>query len=281
MEAPYPVFLAFSMAAVLGLQMNGLLGGKMKRDYRLDLIRSIAIFMIFTFHFCCTIGNTGVFYGYANDGWGSVGTTMFFILSGFLLGNKYHGKFSVQDFYVKRWFSIFPLFYLTFAVAFLINGLTTGNWRYGGSIWRFVFTLLGCDNYLGFYGVPTYALVGEWFTAVIVLVKLPWNALLWKNMLGFMIFGMLFFCGGRLEGMPGAAKGLSLVSRYSYAAYLCHHFILSRGVLWVGAQFHEKFGAAGFYLLCLFVTGLVSALLYKSMELLKKKVGVLFGSGSH
>lgn len=226
-----------------------------------------------------------------------------------------------------------------------------------------MFTLLGCDNYLGFYGVPTYALVGEWFTAVIVLiyivypllywldkklpvagsvlvyglyllnlavdwfrvvddanpitgiamfwtgmvlakhaevletkrlfalelavtalivlVKLPWNALLWKNMLGFMIFGMLFFCGGRLEGMPGAAKGLSLVSRYSYAAYLCHHFILSRGVLWVGAQFHEKFGAAGFYLLCLFVTGLVSALLYKSMELLKKKVGVLFGSGGH
>lgn len=335
----------------------------MKRDSRLDLIRSVAILMIFTFHFCCTIGNTGIWYGYANGGWGSVGTTMFFVLSGFLLGNKYHGKFSVKDFYLKRWISIFPLFYLTFAVAFLVNGLTTGNWRYGGSVWRIVFTLLGCDNYLSFYGVPTYALVGEWFTAVIVIiyliypllywldkksavagsvlvyglyflnlavdwfqvvddanpitgiamfwtgmmlarhagdmenkwlfapelaltalivvVKLPGNALLWKNMLGCMVFGMLFLCGGLLEGAPGGARAFAVISKYSYAAYLCHHFILSRGVLWVGAQFHEKFGAAGFYLLCLFVTGVVSALLYESMEFLKRNVGVLIGRGSH
>ena len=36
----------------------------MNRDYRLDVIRAAAILMIFTFHFCCTIGSTGIFYGY-------------------------------------------------------------------------------------------------------------------------------------------------------------------------------------------------------------------------
>ena len=61
----------------------------MRRDCRLDFIRAAAILMIFTFHFCCTIGGTGIFYGYASGGWGSVGTTMFFIFSGFLLGKKY------------------------------------------------------------------------------------------------------------------------------------------------------------------------------------------------
>ncbi len=35
-----------------------------------------------------------------------------------------------------------------------------------------MFTLLGCDSFVGFYEIPSYALVGEWFTAVIVIIYL-------------------------------------------------------------------------------------------------------------
>lgn len=320
----------------------------MKRDHRLDVIRTVAIFMIFTFHFCGAIGNTGIFYGYANGGWGSVGTTMFFVLSGFLLRKKYHGKIFIAEFYKKRWLSIFPLFYLTFAVAFLVNGFTSGVWNYGGEWWRLVFTLLGCDNYLGFYGITSYALVGEWFTAIITVVyllypllnilsrksrlwgsiliyglyflnlyvdwfrvvddanpitgvamfwtgmlaaeyadkmkhrywlipeavmtvlilfvKLPGNALLWKNMLACMIFGMLFIISEYLENIPVGIKGCALVSKYSYSVYLCHHFILNRGIAFMGSRFTGRFGMVGLYTVCLIVTAVVSVVLYQCMD---------------
>lgn len=319
----------------------------MKRDYRLDVIRSVAILMIFNFHFCATIGNKGIFWGYANGGWGSVGTTIFFVLSGFLLGKKYQAKISVKQFYWKRWLSIYPLFYLTFAAAFLVNGCTTGEWKYGGEWWRLVFTLLGCDNYLGFYEIPSYALVGEWFTAVIVIiyllypllhllyqksrlwgsvliyglyllnlgvdwfrvvddanpitgiamfwtgmlaaeyadklahryclipetliaalvvfVKLPGNPLLWKNMLACMIFGILFIGSEYLEKAPSVIKGGAFISKYSYAAYLCHHFILIRGFALVPDGMGQ-FDKAGLYVACLFVTVAVSVVLYHCME---------------
>ncbi|MCI9446064.1 MAG: acyltransferase [Lachnospiraceae bacterium] len=322
----------------------------MKRDYRLDVIRAVAILMIFTFHFCSAIGNKGVFYGYANGGWGSVGTTMFFILSGFLLGTKYHANISIKNFYWKRWLSIFPLFYLTFAVAFIVNGLTTGNWKYGGEWWRMVFTLFGCDNFLGFYGISSYALVGEWFTAVIVIiylaypllnifyqrykslgsvliyglyfinlgvewfqivddanpitgiamfwtgmlaagytdkiknrlflipeaglavlvifVKLPGNPLLWKNMLACMIFGMLFIGGEYVEKVPFAAKAFLFISKYSYGIYLCHHFIIIRGLA-LAPDYMGRFGTAAEYAVLLIVTAAVSVALYQLLERIK------------
>lgn len=332
---------------------RGTKGGDMKRDIRLDVIRSVAILMIFTFHFCCTIGNTGVFYGYANGGWGSVGTTMFFLLSGFLLGKRYHKKISIKKFYWKRWLSIFPLFYLTFVVAFVINGITTGNWRYGGSLWKLIYTILGCDNYLNFYGISSYAIVGEWFTAVIVIVyivypflnvliqksqlwgsvlvyglyflnlgvdwfqvvddanpitgiamfwtgmllagyadklssrglvilelavaalimfvKLPGNPLLWKNMLGIIIFGILFICAECLEKAPPvAAKVFSYISIYSYAAYLCHHFILIRGMSVLSQVLTGRFHTLEWYVICLVITGVSSLVLYQGLEFLKK-----------
>lgn len=328
----------------------------MKRDVRLDVIRTVAIFMIFTFHFCSAIGNTGIFYGYANGGWGSVGTTIFFLLSGFLLGKRYREKISLKKFYWKRWLSIFPLFYLTFAAAFIVNGITAGNWRYGGSLWRLIFTILGCDNYLGFYGISSYAIVGEWFTAVIVIVyivypflhylseksrlwgsvlvyglyflnlgvdwfqvvddanpitgiamfwtgmlfaeyaekisykwlalpklavaalilfvKLPGNPLLWKNMLGFMIFGILYVCAGCFEKAPLAAKGFSYVSMYSYAAYLCHHYIIFQMLPVAGRVYTGRLQTLVWYMLCFVVTALVSFVLYQVMEFLKRGISM-------
>ena len=76
----------------------------MKRDVSLSLIRIVAIWMIVTFHFCCgtekLVGSP--FYGYANGGWGSVGTTIFFILSGYLFRLCHKEIPNVGQFYRKN-----------------------------------------------------------------------------------------------------------------------------------------------------------------------------------
>lgn len=142
-----------------------------KRDLSLDIIRILAIISIVIFHYAGT-RNTGggIFLFYANGTVGSLGTAVFFILSGYLLQKNHHKIDSVFSFYKKRWISIFPAFYIAFFVAFLINAIRLGSLFYRGHAYSLVYTLLGIDNLVSWFGVTTYAIVGEWFSGIIILL---------------------------------------------------------------------------------------------------------------
>lgn len=152
-------------------------------DYRLDFIRCFAMWQIITYHFCVAMGmNASFFCGYKNGGWGSVGTAQFFILSGYclLFGHKrLEAKGGVREFYKKRFLSIFPLLWLTFAAGYLIQSLWLYNFLYGGSPWKIILSVLGVDGYATFFGVQDYFVIGEWFTAIILLVYLIYPLLNW------------------------------------------------------------------------------------------------------
>lgn len=160
-----------------------------KRNIALDIIRIFAMIDIFTFHFMDALGRTdSFFYGYKNGGWGSVGSTIFFALSGFLLYDRYQGmqlrNAEILRFYKKRVLSIIPLQIVAFYVFFLMNYFLTHNLWYGGSAWKIIYSLFGIDAYMGMYGVNTYYIVGEWFTAIILLLYLlfPFLLLAFKKM---------------------------------------------------------------------------------------------------
>lgn len=144
-----------------------------KRNYGLDYLRFIAIMMIFTFHYGCTYELfSSPIVIFKNGAWGCPGTTVFFILSGFLLRKKYEVVSDIKVFYQKRFLAIFPAFYIAFIPCYLVCSIFAGNFLFAGSPLKFIYTLLGIDNYLGFYGINTYALVGEWFTAIIIVAYL-------------------------------------------------------------------------------------------------------------
>lgn len=143
----------------------------MKRDTSLDIIRIAAIWLIVTFHFCAELGLTdSPFCTYKNGGWGSVGTTMFFVLSGYVMRLCHKQIPKLRTYYKKRFLAIYPMFWISFAAAYVILSVQLADFRYGGSPWRMIYSILGIDNYLGFYQISTYAVVGEWFTAVIVVI---------------------------------------------------------------------------------------------------------------
>lgn len=97
----------------------------MKHMRQLDSLRAFAVFAVFTNHWLPA--------EVAVLPWGSLGVQLFFVLSGFLItgilldvrGKIRDGEYSVgsglRRFYARRFFRIFPLFYATLALGWIIG----------------------------------------------------------------------------------------------------------------------------------------------------------------
>jgi len=108
-------------------------------DYRLDFIRFIAFLLVFICHFVHNGGvgiqnnpstwwNNQIIQRFAN--FGREGVTIFFVLSGFLLGKLLlkefilTSKISVKKFYLRRIYRIWPLYILFLFICLLVNYVT-------------------------------------------------------------------------------------------------------------------------------------------------------------
>ena len=131
---------------------------------------------IFWFHFYMTYrGSVNVYISGANTTLGRQAVTVFFLLYGIMSGRSalkedeslpfWH---RVLKFYRKRWWAIFPAFYLAYLIAMVILGVPP----FSVMTWRFVFTLLGLDGYLSIAGVETSYILGEWFLGCLILLYL-------------------------------------------------------------------------------------------------------------
>ncbi len=135
-----------------------------------DLLRIVAILIIFNYHFCIDMGaDTSIFCSYKNGGWGSVGTCIFFILSGYMIHMTSKNK-AVGEYLKKRFLSIYPPLWICFFIAYAITCARRNSLFWGGHPARIILSLMGVDTYVMFYGIPTYALVGEWFTGMIIFL---------------------------------------------------------------------------------------------------------------
>lgn len=146
---------------------------KEKKIY-LDILRILAILMVFNLHFTVALGQQyGVFFGFANGNWGNVGTSLFFLISGNCLARNYGEKLEIGKFYKKRWMAIFPMFYVSYLlVLFGYMVILRNNVFAGVEPWKIIFTVFGIDKYLEFLDIKTIALVGEWYTAIIIGIYL-------------------------------------------------------------------------------------------------------------
>lgn len=109
---------------------------------------------------------------------GGVGVVLFFALSGALLIQKYKGKqFKTTSFMKKRLTRIYIPHCIAYVIAFLVCGILYPSWyRVGNNIFGFLISLLGMDFwgelFYTKFNIQSYWLVGEWFTAVIVILYL-------------------------------------------------------------------------------------------------------------
>lgn len=103
---------------------------KEKKLY-IDILRIVAILMVFHFHFVLALGDgQGFLVKYASGEWGCVGTSLFFLISGNCLARNYGQNFEAKKFYLKRFLAIFPAFYISYILVCF--------WRVA-SCWNVVF----------------------------------------------------------------------------------------------------------------------------------------------
>lgn len=105
----------------------------------LDTLRAAAIALVLMYHYGVVVG--GKEFGYFGKiGW--VGVDLFFVLSGYLIGNQIlqglaqRGEFSLKVFFARRLLRTLPNYYFVLAVYFIFSVALSGSNT--ASLWRFI-----------------------------------------------------------------------------------------------------------------------------------------------
>jgi peptidoglycan/LPS O-acetylase OafA/YrhL len=128
--------------------------GDRQRRPELDGLRGLAALIVLVSHITNVSGLAG---GLLGHGAGQIGVMLFFVLSGFLMGDLYLQRpFSISRarvYLVRRFARIAPLYYIAFAAAVLLASLDIKPYGELGPTWA-AFLFIAADNSV-FWTVPT------------------------------------------------------------------------------------------------------------------------------
>ena len=132
----------------------------MNRNFGLDIVRAIAIWLVLLQHGGVNIP------GLTPLKIGGIGVEFFFVLSGFLIGGILFREIDKQNsipktlasFWVRRWFRILPLYYAVLLFKFIVIDSAIG-WN----ILYYVFFLQNNFYGIDYFGVSWSLVIEEWF----------------------------------------------------------------------------------------------------------------------
>lgn len=101
------------------------------RLYGLDTLRAIAIIIVLIYHYQVVVSRENVFGFMSQLGW--TGVDLFFVLSGYLIGNQILSAFakgqdfSLKLFYIRRFLRTLPNYYFVLALYFIFPTALSGT----------------------------------------------------------------------------------------------------------------------------------------------------------
>lgn len=151
---------------------------KKERIFYLDFVRAIATIAILLTHYNAlyvymadeSVMNKVVLTSrVANLYIGDFGVSLFLIISGASLMYVYQDRLELGNFYKKRFWNIYPMFWIAFFAAFMHSfwkwkGLNSSTPKI-----NILLSVIGMDGYLSTV-VPTFYKVGEWFLGFIIIM---------------------------------------------------------------------------------------------------------------
>lgn len=154
-----------------------------KRIYCFDLLKIISIFIVFMHHIMMDLYVVHPMHNLKiledliirpNMNLGMIACGLFVLISGATLALSGREEEPLA-FYKRRLIRVLIPFYIAYLIYFIIRVLTYNTiFIYGGvPKWRFIFTIMGMDEYLSANGIRTFTLgIGEWFLGCIILCYL-------------------------------------------------------------------------------------------------------------
>ncbi len=110
------------------------------RSNGLDTLRALAIALVFAYHYMVFVSGEPTFGWVSTVGW--VGVDLFFVLSGYLIGNQVLSglargrQLSLPTFYARRALRTWPVFWVVLAAYFLLPTVMDG--RPPPALWKFL-----------------------------------------------------------------------------------------------------------------------------------------------
>lgn len=168
----------------------------MKRVFGLDILRALAIVCVLWCHFLdvlyhYTSGWLEIIFNYVVFMLGFYGVEIFFILSGFLIGNIFYksivqpgsqsvGMHSIGNFLMKRWVRTLPNYFLFILVNACVYYYLNGHFFDLHAIARYFVFLQSYDykSTIDFFGVSWSLTVEEWFYFILAIAFLTAFAVL-------------------------------------------------------------------------------------------------------
>lgn len=154
-----------------------------KRIYCFDLLKIFSVLIVFMHHIMMDLYVVHPMHNLKildtliirpNMNLAMVACGLFILISGATLALSGREEEPIA-FYKKRLLRVLIPFYITYIIYFIIRALTYKTiFMYGGvPKWRFIFTIMGMDEYLSANGIRTFSLgIGEWFLGCIILCYL-------------------------------------------------------------------------------------------------------------
>lgn len=158
-----------------------------ERLFYLDFVRALAAISIVITHYNAIflyanpqINNCYVIHAFIfNIYIGGFGVSLFLIISGAALMYVYGQACNLKKFYLKRFKTLYPMFWIAYIIAFLVIYVWKGAWKYTTiPKGKLLLSVIGMDGYLADV-MPTFYLVGEWFLGFIVIFYFVFPLLRW------------------------------------------------------------------------------------------------------
>ncbi|NHZ90630.1 acyltransferase family protein [Massilia sp. CCM 8733] len=199
----------------------------------LDTLRAVAIVLVLMSHYCGFVSGAATFGELGRVGW--AGVDLFFVLSGYLIGNQILSAlarkeaFSLKTFFAKRLLRTLPNYYVVLAVYLLLPDLLGGSST--APLWRFLTFTQNIGLGYGQTFTHSWSLcIEEQFYLALPLVVLALRRLPRPLTLAWCVIG-----AGIGAGMAARASGFLLheydsFSEQLYYATLCRFDALLPGV---------------------------------------------------
>lgn len=167
---------------------------KKKRIKYYDLLRIMSFCMVIFYHMVvqlevlgiCPPEKTAPVYMNTNMHLGMISVAVFFMLSGAGLTLSASKDFSLKKYYTGRFFRLLVPFYvavlLYYGYSLIVNQYLPFSFREGVPAWRYIFTVLGMDEWVAMHNFPTFTCsIGEWFLGLLLILTVLFP-LFWKLM---------------------------------------------------------------------------------------------------